>query len=200
MTKVTKSGKKESMSASCSTSRSRGRVFCFRVQEACRSRKVVIILAAKFVFFLGALNGLLLAPAGRAVVDWISQANARISAALLEFCGIGTEVQNTTIFSDSSALTVLGGCSAVEVWFFLVAAILAFHCSARRKIVGLCASLALVQGINLLRITTLFWLTRLSSHSFEIAHEAIWPTLLNLSAIVFLGFWLAWATKIPTKQ
>jgi len=133
-------------------------------------------------------------------VDWISQANARICAALLEFCGIGTVVQNTTIFSDSSALTVLGGCSAVEVWFFLVAAILAFHCSARRKIVGLCASLALVQGINLLRITTLFWLTRLSSHSFEIAHEAIWPTLVNLSAIVFLGIWLAWATNIPTKQ
>jgi len=200
MKKVTKSGKKESMSASRSTLRSRGQVFCFRVQEACRSRKVVIILAAKFAFLLVALNVLLLAPAGRAVVYWISQANARICAALLEFCGIGTVVQNTTIFSDSSALTVLGGCSAVEVWFFLVAAILAFHCSARRKIVGLCASLALVQGINLLRITTLFWLTRLSSHSFEIAHEAIWPTLVNLSAIVFLGIWLAWATNIPTKQ
>lgn len=200
MTNVTKSGKKGSMLASCSTLRSRGRFFCFRVQEACFSRKAVIILAAKFVFFLGALNVLLLAPAGTAFVDWISQANARISAALLEFCGIGTEVQKATIFSDSSALTVLGGCSAVEVCFFLVAAILAFPCSVLCKIAGLCASLALVQGINLLRITTLFWLTRHSSHSFEIAHEAIWPALLNLSAIVFLGIWLAWATKIPTKQ
>jgi len=108
MKKVTKSGKKESMSASRSTLRSRGQVFCFRVQEACRSRKVVIILAAKFAFLLVALNVLLLAPAGRAVVDWISQANARICAALLEFCGIGTVVQNTTIFSDSSVLSVLG--------------------------------------------------------------------------------------------
>ena len=109
MTNVTKSGKKGSMSASCSTLRSRGRFFCFRVQEACFSRKAVIILAAKFVFFLGALNALLLSSAGRAFVDWISQANARISAALLEFCGIGTEVQNATIFSESSILTVLGG-------------------------------------------------------------------------------------------
>ena len=41
-------------------------------------------------------------------MDWISQANARISAALLEFFGIGTEVQNATIFSDSSVLPVLG--------------------------------------------------------------------------------------------
>jgi exosortase/archaeosortase len=97
---------------------------------------------------------LFLAPAGTAFVDWISQANARISAALLEFCGIGTEVQKATIFSDSSALTVLGGCSAVEVWFFLVAAILAFPCSVLCKIVGLCASLALVQGINLLCVAT----------------------------------------------
>ena len=200
MTNVTKSGKKGSMSASCSTLRSRVRFFYFRVQEVCFSRKAVIVLAAKFVFFLGALNALLLSSAGTAFVDWISQANARISAALLEFCGIETEVQKATIFSDSSALTVLGGCSAVEVWFFLFAAILAFPCSVLCKIAGLCASLALVQGINLLRITTLFWLTRHSSHSFEIAHEAIWPALLNLSAIVFLGIWLAWATKIPAKQ
>ena len=200
MTNVTKSGKKGSMSASCSTLRSRVRFFYFRVQEVCFSRKAVIVLAAKFVFFLGALNALLLAPAGPAFVDWISQANARISAALLEFCGIETEVQKATIFSDSTALTVLGGCSAVEVWFFLVAAILSFPCSVLCKIVGLCASLALVQCINLLRITTLFWLTRHSSHSFEIAHEAIWPTLMNLFAIVFLGIWLTWATNIPTKQ
>ena len=97
------------MSDSRSTLRSRGQFFYFRVQEACFSRKAVIILAAKLVFFLGALNALLLSPAGRAFVDWISQANARISAALLEFCGIETEVQNATIFSDSTALTVLGG-------------------------------------------------------------------------------------------
>jgi hypothetical protein len=109
MTNVTKSGKKGSMSASRSTLHSRGRFIYFRVQEACLSRKVVTILAAKFVFFLGALNAVLLSPAGRAFVDGISQANARISAALLEFCGIETEVQNATIFSDSTALTVLGG-------------------------------------------------------------------------------------------
>jgi hypothetical protein len=109
MTKVTKSGKKGSKSDSRSTLRSRGRFFYFRVQEVYLSRNAAIILAAKFVFFLGALNALLLSPAGRAFVDLISQANARISAALLEFCGIETEVQNATIFSDSNALTVLGG-------------------------------------------------------------------------------------------
>jgi len=109
MTKVTKSGKKGSMSDSRSTLRSRGQFFYFRVQEVYLSRKAVIILAAKFVFFLGALTALLLSPAGRAFVDWISQANARISATLLESCGIETEVQNATIFSDSNALTVLGG-------------------------------------------------------------------------------------------
>jgi hypothetical protein len=120
MTKVTKSGKKGSKSDSRSTLRSRGQFFYFRVQEVYLSRKAVIILAAKFVFFLGALTALLLSPAGRAFVDWISQANARISAALLEFCGIETEVQNATIFSDSTALTVLGGSTPTRASFFFL--------------------------------------------------------------------------------
>ena len=162
------------------------------VREAWASNSAVLGLVAKFFVVLGILHLLLLSPPGRDFVAWLSVAQARAGAGVLEVVGIGTEVRDATIFSDSNALTVIAGCSALEVWFFLVAAIVAFPSHIVPKVFGILGGLFLVQALNSLRIMSLFWVGRYSAGHFASVHEVFWPGALNLAAILILGFWLAW--------
>jgi len=157
-------------------------------------------LALKFFIVLGVLHLLILTPPGQVSVDWLVGLHARTSAAVLGFLGIGTEVQNATIVAESNALTVIGGCSALEIWFFLVAAIIAFPSGILSKLVGVVVALAAVQILNSVRITSLFWMGHYSAQNFSLLHEGMWPSILNFSAILIFGCWLAWATRIEHRR
>jgi exosortase H (IPTLxxWG-CTERM-specific) len=92
------------------------------------------------------------------------------------------------------AVSIEAGCNGVEASIVLVAAMLAFPASWRRKLVGLAAGIVAVQGLNVIRVISLFYLGQWNTDAFEFAHQYVWQALIMLDVLVV---WLLWVRTLP---
>src|SRR5512141_1420942 len=144
----------------------------------------------RFVAALGAFYLLVaIQPVNDRVVVPFTELLVRVSTALLAALGEGTQSFGTVIQSPAFAVDVKNGCNGIEAALLLVAAMLAFPAPAKQRILGIGAGLALIQGVNLVRIVSLFWLGVHHRDVFDLFHAAVWQTALILLAV---GIFLAW--------
>ncbi len=92
------------------------------------------------------------------------------------------------------AVSIEAGCNGVEATIVLVAAMLAFPATWQRKIVGLALGIVAVQGLNVVRVISLFYLGQWSAQAFEFAHQYVWQALIMLDVLVI---WLLWVRTLP---
>jgi exosortase H (IPTLxxWG-CTERM-specific) len=92
------------------------------------------------------------------------------------------------------AVSIEAGCNGVEATIVLVAAMLAFPATWRRKIVGLALGIVAVQGLNVVRVISLFYLGQWSAQAFEFAHQYVWQALIMLDVLII---WLLWVRTLP---
>ena len=119
---------------------------------------------------------------------------AGLSARLMHLLGSNV-VQSGAVLQDPQshkAIMVSWGCSGADATFILISAILVYPASLRAKLLGLMTGFAAVQGLNLVRIITLYELNRYSEPLFNFAHAYLWQGLLMLDVLVFLLLWLRW--------
>ena len=153
-----------------------------------------------FVTFLviqALLFGLELTPWAQAhfVVPW-TNALARISTWLVtvfdpNVMAIGKIMRSTT---NGFAVSIEAGCNGVEATIVLLAAILAFPAPWRSKLVGLAAGIVAVQGLNIVRVISLFYLGQWDREWFEWAHLYVWQALIMLDVLIV---WLVWVRTLP---
>jgi exosortase H (IPTLxxWG-CTERM-specific) len=143
--------------------------------------------------FVGALVFFYLLVAIRPVNDHVIEPFTgqivRASAGVLRVLGEGTWASGTQITSPTFAVDVKNGCNGVEAMLLLVAAMLAFPATARQRLLGLAAGMAVIQIANLIRVVSLFWLGVHYRSVFELFHAAIWQTALILLSVVFFILW-----------
>ena len=92
------------------------------------------------------------------------------------------------------AVSIEAGCNGVEATIVLVAAILAFPAPWRNKLIGLAAGIVAVQGLNVVRVISLFYLGQWDRQWFEWAHLYIWQALIMLDVLIV---WLIWVRTLP---
>ncbi len=92
------------------------------------------------------------------------------------------------------AVSIEAGCNGVEATIVLIAAMLAFPAPWREKLVGLAAGIVAVQGLNLVRVISLFYLGQWNLQVFEWAHLYVWQALIMLDVLVV---WLIWVRLLP---
>ena len=153
-----------------------------------------------FVLFLAiqaTLFGLELTPPAQEwfVVPW-TNALAKISTAIVttfdpNVVAIGKVMRST---NNGFAVSIEAGCNGVEATIVLVAAILAFPAPWRHKLAGLAAGIVAVQGLNVLRVISLFYLGQWDYAVFEWAHLYVWQALIMLDVLVV---WLVWVRTLP---
>jgi exosortase H (IPTLxxWG-CTERM-specific) len=153
-----------------------------------------------FVLFLviqGVLFGVELTAPGQEyfVVPWTNFL-ATISANLVQWFDpnvivTGKILQSTT---NGFAVSIEAGCNGVEATIVLIAAMLAFPAPMRSKIIGLVAGILAVQGLNIIRIISLFYLGQWDYHVFEWAHLYVWQALIMLDVLIV---WLLWVRTLP---
>jgi exosortase H (IPTLxxWG-CTERM-specific) len=93
------------------------------------------------------------------VIPW-TNALAAISAWLVTLvdpnvAAAGKVLRSTT---NGFAVSIESGCNGVEATIVLVAAILAFPASWKRRLIGLAVGVVAVQGLNIVRVISLFYL------------------------------------------
>ena len=150
-----------------------------------------------FLVIQAALFGLELTPVAQQwfVVPWTT-ALAQISTAIVTFfdpnvVAVGKVMRSTT---NGFAVSIEAGCNGVEATIVLLAAILAFPAPWKHKLAGLAAGIVAVQGLNILRVISLFYLGQWDYAIFEWAHLYVWQALIMLDVLVV---WLVWVRTLP---
>ncbi|HEX8010574.1 MAG TPA: exosortase H [Casimicrobiaceae bacterium] len=92
------------------------------------------------------------------------------------------------------AVAIVAGCNGVEATIVLLAAILAFPAPWKRKLLGLAVGVTAVQGLNMVRVVSLFYLGQWSQPAFEFAHLYVWQALIMLDVLIV---WLLWVRTLP---
>jgi exosortase H (IPTLxxWG-CTERM-specific) len=95
------------------------------------------------------------------------------------------------------AVSIEAGCNGVEATIVLVAAILAFPAPWQRKLLGLAAGIVAVQGLNVIRVISLFYLGQWSESAFQFAHQYVWQALIMLDVLVI---WMLWVRTLPRSD
>jgi len=158
----------------------------------------VVRFFALFVAIQAVLFGLELTPWAQryVVVPW-TDTLAAISSWLVRVFDPGVTAIGTILRSDRSdfAVSIEAGCNGVEATIVLIAAMLAFPAPWRNRLVGLAAGIVAVQGLNVIRVISLFYLGQWDRQWFEWAHLYVWQALIMLDVLVV---WLIWIRTLPS--
>jgi exosortase H (IPTLxxWG-CTERM-specific) len=153
-----------------------------------------------FVLFLvlqAVLFGAELTPwAQRFFVEPWTNHLASISAGLVTLAdpnvtAIGKVLRST---QNGFAVSIEAGCNGVEATIVLLAAVLAFPAPWKNKLFGLLAGVVAVQGLNVVRVISLFYLGQWDIQVFEWAHLYVWQALIMLDVLIV---WLVWVRTLP---
>jgi exosortase H (IPTLxxWG-CTERM-specific) len=154
-----------------------------------------------FLFFLviqGGLFAVELTPPGQAVVIPWTAVLAKLCVDLITIFDPHVISYGNVIQSQSNGfgVSIEAGCNAVEACIVLVAAMLAFPAPWRHKMWGLTLGILAVQGVNILRVISLFYLGQWRMDAFEFAHLYLWQALIMLDVLIV---WLIWIRALPER-
>jgi len=129
------------------------------------------------------------------VVPWTNEL-ASISAAIVTFAdpavtAVGKVLRHT---QNGFAVSIEAGCNGVEATIVLLAAVLAFPAPWKNKLIGLAAGIVAVQGLNIVRVISLFYIGQWDLEVFEWAHLYVWQALIMLDVLIV---WLIWVRTLP---
>lgn len=153
-------------------------------------------MARFYVFFLliqAVLFAAELTPPGQKwVVQPFTAVLAEISGFLIQLLGRDIVTEGIIIYDQQQpfAVSIEAGCNGIEALILLFAAVLAFPAPWKSKLWGLGIGFVAVQGLNLVRIVSLFFLGLWNQTAFEWAHLYVWQALVMLDAIVVFLIWI----------
>ncbi|MCZ2135436.1 MAG: exosortase H [Burkholderiales bacterium] len=149
-----------------------------------------------FVLIQAVLFGAQLTPWGQEyfVIPW-TNGLAHFCAQLVALFDSGAEAVGKILRSTSNgfAVSIEAGCNGVEATLVLIAAIFAFPATWKQKLWGFGLGFIAVQGLNVVRIISLFYLGQWNMTAFEWAHLYIWQALIMLDVLIV---WLIWVRRI----
>ncbi len=98
--------------------------------------------------------------------------------------------------SNHFAVSIEPGCNGVEALIVLFSAIFAFPAPLKHKLIGFAIGFFAIQGLNLVRIISLFYLGQWNLGAFNFFHLYLWQALIILDALVV---WLIWLRYLPAR-
>jgi len=152
-----------------------------------------------FVLFLLAGFALVVAPPIEPRIIAFTRGIARLSAAIIHSFGGQVRVDQTALTSPVSGFSVevLNGCNGINATLLLWAAILAYPAGWGQKLKGLLVGGLAIQGINLVRVISLYYLGQFSVRWFQFAHLYVWEMLVMLAGLVTFVLWIR---SIPLQR
>lgn len=150
------------------------------------------------VLLLGLFTVEVLQPVQDHVILPFTSALAAISVFIIELFDSGVESSGKIIrdLETGFAVSIEPGCNGVEALIILFAAIFAFPAPLKHKLIGFAIGFCAIQGLNLVRIISLFYMGQWNMTWFNWFHLYLWQALIILDALVV---WLIWLRLLPPR-
>ncbi len=150
------------------------------------------------VLLLGLFTLEVLKPVQEHVILPFTAGIAHVSVFIIELFDDGVESMGKVIrdLETGFAISIEPGCNGVEALIILFAAIFAFPASLKHKLIGFGIGFLAIQGLNLVRIISLFYLGQWNMTWFNWFHLYLWQALIILDALVV---WLIWLRMLPPR-
>lgn len=141
----------------------------------------------------------LLQPVDQYLVTPFTSALASISSWLIDLFDDDAIAMGKVIQSASTgfAVSIERGCNGLEAVIILFAALFAFPAPLKHRLVGFAIGFVAIQGLNLVRIISLFYIGQWSQVWFDWFHHYLWQALIILDALVV---WLIWLRYLPRPR
>jgi exosortase/archaeosortase family protein len=104
--------------------------------------------------------------------------------------GAQTTVLGSTIVTSSGPLDVVNTCLPLGITAVFAALVISTETSAKRRIAGLLAALAIVLAANVVRVAVAVWAAQSNAEAFDYLHRGLLQMLPE--AFVFIP-WLVWS-------
>lgn len=156
-----------------------------------------------FLRFTLLLTAMFVARVLKPVQEWVTipftAALAEVSAAIMKAFDSEVASSGVIIYSTTRpwAVEIAAGCDGIEGLIILFSAILAFPAPWGYRLLGMAIGFVAVQGLNLLRIISLYYLGQWSEAAFEWFHLYLWQALIILDAMVVWLLWLRYLPRTP---
>ena len=151
------------------------------------------------VLLIGFFTIELLQPVQDAIVIPWTALLAKISAAIASFFDPNV-LSEGKVMRDAitgNGVSIEAGCNGVEAVLLLSAAVLAYPSSWKLKVAGIGLGFLAIQGVNLLRIITLYYMAGWEPKVFEFFHLYLWQALIMLDVLVV---WLIWIRRVGKEE
>ncbi len=139
-------------------------------------------------------------PVQEALIEPFTAAVAGLAAWVVRFFDPTVLAQNNLLVDPRGdfAVAIEAGCNGVEAVIVLTAAMLAMpKVPWRWRLGGILAGFLAIQGLNLVRIISLFYLGQWNRQAFEWAHLYLWQALIMLDVLVVF---LIWLRRLPAPE
>jgi len=136
-------------------------------------------------------------PVDRNVIVPFSHVLAVVSGGVLNLFSQHVHVTGTVIAGPGFGVDIKNGCNGIEAVVFLCAAIAAFPASWRARLLGILAACTIIEGLNVIRIVSLYLIGRYRPSAFGAFHLAVWQSVI-FAAAVFL--FVAWTARVRRQD
>jgi len=136
-----------------------------------------------------------LRPVNDAVVVPYTTFVARMAGVCLGVLGENITLDGCELRSPRFAVTIYNGCNGLITSLIFVSGVLAFPATWRSKLTGVAVGLAAIQGINLVRIVSLFYVGVFLPKLFNESHIFVWQSVVILSGVVLWVLWANWSAR-----
>jgi exosortase/archaeosortase family protein len=173
-----------------------------------------VVIARRFMIRFVSIAAVLLAlyyfpyPAGgvvKRVLDAYLHAYAVVSAAVIGLFEPGVRVSGVEIVGRY-ALRIVKTCDAMDVKTLFVAAVLAWPAPWRRRLAAAASGVALLFVVNVIRISSLYFVGLHLPSAFETIHLELWPIVMIAIALGTFVVAMAWmngtslASLLPARD
>jgi exosortase/archaeosortase family protein len=122
--------------------------------------------------------------------------DAQVAHGIMQFIGENSVLDGATLrFNGEAIITVEPACTGFDYSWFLAAAVAAFPAALFRRGIGIIAGVAALLLLNIVRVSSLYWIGVHRPEHFAFVHEQLWAVLLNITTVCLMVAWIVWIKR-----
>jgi len=132
------------------------------------------------------------------IVENVAIFYAQVSGLIIKLFNYPILIVGDSLGYSNFSLSIKNGCDAIEATAILLCGILVYPSKLKHKSIGLFFGILILVGINLFRITSLFFNGIYTPSIFEFMHTGVWQVLFIIFPLAIIFKWINWINQNKT--